>query len=575
MARKPSRSSQPPAPGAAPLLGSGPIPDYRPGGSALAAVAPAVTKSSLMPAVTEAPFLGLASRQKIVGKRNARALRAWADRSAFVRAAINHRKAQVAQAQWDILAVDPTKPCDEDAKLAILTLLHNPNPARDSFRSFIERILEDELVLDAGVIEKEFNGKGLPIALYDMDAAEIRVVEDWDGSDQGAARYYWVQDSQVKAAYTNDELVYIVQNPATHRAVGLSPLEVLYEVIEQEMEAMRYNASQVRQTAPPGILNLGRNAGRSQVEQFKAYWEMEVAGRATTAITGGTEGVEFVSMGMNQKDMQFLEWVNYLCRKIAAVFMISPQDIGILFDINKSTSQTQQALSEDRGLRTLLTNNEEYINREVLADFRRVVAKRKYVNGLIDYRQFIAAELACSIPARSIWEVLQGGKRAASYADGQTMRFVAENDPLNLMFSFTELNQRDMAGIIEITSKQLVNKPTMAINEARREQGLDPVEGGDKILIDTPNGPVPLDMIEEMAKKAMTQADAAVDQTTASAEAARAGARRLEAPGVESGDAGGGKGSGSAAGKKQPVADETSSAGDEASESAAASSKGD
>src|SRR4030042_1119729 len=56
----------------------------------------------------------LASRGNVVPARsNITLLRYWADRSEWVRAAIDHRRNQVGHTAWDIVPIEPGEPFDE------------------------------------------------------------------------------------------------------------------------------------------------------------------------------------------------------------------------------------------------------------------------------------------------------------------------------------------------------------------------------------------------------------------------------------------------------------------------------
>ena len=71
--------------------------------------------------------------------------------------------------------------------------------------------------------------KTLPLVLWPVDGASIRMNLEWDGSPQ-SQRYMQVNDqsganSQIKL--DDDELIYIRLNPRTHTPFGLGPLEGL------------------------------------------------------------------------------------------------------------------------------------------------------------------------------------------------------------------------------------------------------------------------------------------------------------------------------------------------------------
>ena len=281
-----------------------------------------------IPEVTTAG-LGMVYNGNQVGKSHVRIFRNWAEHSEWVRAAINVRKAQVSSAEWDIVPANPDIDAD-NKRLAkrIKDLFDTPNGAAMSFRSFIEPVIEDLLVLDAGCIEKVRNLRGETVQLFSVDGGTIRVSVTWDG-DPREARYFWYPDHMERARWLNEEFLYMMANPRTYSPVGLSPMETLKSTIDAELGGHEYNRRQVQAAAPDGMLDLGEGVRPEQVEQFKSYWLSEVAGRGAMAFLGGTKNAKFIPFRESNKDMQFLEWQEYLVRKIAAVFGLSPQDLGL------------------------------------------------------------------------------------------------------------------------------------------------------------------------------------------------------------------------------------------------------
>lgn len=255
-------------------------------------------------------------------------LRRWADQSEWVRAAINHRRVQVSGAEWGIVPIDEKSPFDPTLQGVVSLLFLHPNARQKTFRELIEPVIEDILVLDRGVIEKEMNVRGLPIALHLVDGASIRTRVRWSG-DPTEPRYEWWPNNVFISNLLDGQIALMMANPTSHRVDGISPLEMLKATIDADMEARDFNKRMVQQHSPNGILNLGENVGVNVVDAFRMYWDAEVAGKKQMGIIGGVRNPQFMNLGQTAREMQYMQWQVYLLRKIAAVFGIAPQDLGI------------------------------------------------------------------------------------------------------------------------------------------------------------------------------------------------------------------------------------------------------
>ena len=164
----------------------------------------------------------------------------------IARKAINTIKDRIAGMQWRIQPRHGRSLDDlPDATERIATLVLNfeqPNP-EDSFRSFIEQILEDVLVGGFGAIELDLSGDPAhPLVMWPVDGASIRIRSDWDGNPtsphyvQATAAFLPDQDISL----TDEELSYIRLNPRTHTPFGLGKLEVAFETIHEFLCAHRF-----------------------------------------------------------------------------------------------------------------------------------------------------------------------------------------------------------------------------------------------------------------------------------------------------------------------------------------------
>lgn len=409
----------------------------------------AIKDSILIPNYDSQPYArgaGVSSVQK----RSVNQMRRWSRTNPWIRSAINLRRQQISRAKWDIVTVDGEGDANNANIKRIKDILRDPNSRMDSWRSFIEPVVEDILVLDQGCIEKELTvgaraGKsGEPIKnLWPKDAGRIAFDPKWDGSNLKKARYFeYDETGEVAASYRNDELIVIVANRVSYSPLGLSPLEVLAETIEADLRAAKYNNNIVEQATPPGIIDLGEGVRPDQVDSFRTYWDSEIAGRSQTAIVGGGKGVKWLPMAQSNRDMQFMEWQIYLARKICAVFGVQPQDIGLNFDSNKSTSEYGAAFTADNGIAPLCELIADYITREIVWLYDK-----------------------------------------------------------NLRFVYTDVGRESAQVVADYYKAALSGLPWLRLNDALKERGQEGVgEMGDQVWMPSPLGYMPLEYYEMYLK---------------------------------------------------------------------------
>lgn len=306
----------------------------------------------------------------------ARMLRNFADQSEAVRTAINWRKQQVSQSAWRVVRVDdPKRPPDVRVVKAVNQLFRYVNQKGESFRSLMDMVVEDLLVLDAGCIEIErtlgapSKNTGCDIAgLYAVDGATIEPDPAWDGKDAKAIRYRQYLAGQVVAELRNDQLIFMMETPTTHRLLGLSRVETLVHTIESALFGEHYASDLLRQAAPPGMLHLGGGLSEQQVDAFRAYYINEIAGKGRMPIGGGGDGSPpaFVKFAWSPAEMLFGEYRQWLIGIIAFVFQIDKTIYGVVDDVNRSTSKTMSART-DQGFVALARLFQEYVTREIVS----------------------------------------------------------------------------------------------------------------------------------------------------------------------------------------------------------------
>ena len=413
----------------------------------------------------------------ITWQSNAATYRALAA-TPWVHMAIDIRKDQIATADWDIVQVDPSGPKHVGLQRRIKDLFENPNAIDESFHSFIQRLCNDLLILDAAAFEIVRYPTGEIAELSPTRGEWVGVNRLWDGSNPDEPRYFWMPGGIIKAKLRNDEMGYLMDNPRTDSAVGLSPIEVLIGTVESELQAMAYNKRQVTGAAPDGIFNIGESAQPGDVAKAKGEWQQRLAEGGAIQIIGGYKAPSWMPFRSTNRDMQFREWQDLLIRCIAGVYGLSPMALQITFDVNRATAESQGQNDEDRGYRPLMDSFQQFLTRKV------------------------------------VWDRSFGGRSN------------------NLAFKFTALNIRETEQQANINKVSMPGVPSKSVNDARQAIGRPPIGDLDDeenifnhLLTNTPKGMLDLTTGKYIGEEqlASLQQETAIASADAKAQNADAG----------------------------------------------------
>lgn len=300
--------------------------------------------------------------KRLAVKPTPRNLRFFA-KTPYARRAINAIKNPIAMLEWEVV---PRMGLKMNAELArqieiATTCLEHPN-TDDSFRTMIEAVTED-IMLGAGAIEIQTGSDPVrPLWFYPVDGLSIQVVPEWSG-ERNAARYAQVPGygSVIGGAGTeiwlrNDELIYIRPNPSTATPFGLGPLEVAFNSIARIIGVGEF-AGNVASNARPSIgLDLGEGADTDKIAAFRSYWRNEVEGQGNMPIFGmasaeKTRGPSVMRLYPEGDAGLYLQWQDFLKSEIATAFDLSPMNLGVERDVNRSTGEVGQDRDRDNAIK--------------------------------------------------------------------------------------------------------------------------------------------------------------------------------------------------------------------------------
>jgi len=257
------------------------------------------------------------------------------------------------------------------------------DPLRDDFGTFLRKIVRDSLTFDQlcfEIVKDPSTGK--PSAFYAVDSGTIRLSDPKTRIEKGI---YYVQfiDGNLYTAYSYDEMAFAIRNPTTDikaNGYGISEIEMALNYISSQIFSEEYNKKFFSQgSTPKGILNIkGANVPREELDAFRRAWHNQLTGVANawkTPILASESGVDWISLGASNRDMEFGRWLEYLVNVTCGVYQIDPVEINFVNKagvsgqgrpLNDSSAIEKIKFSKDKGLVPLLRFIEKTINKYII-----------------------------------------------------------------------------------------------------------------------------------------------------------------------------------------------------------------
>lgn len=332
-------------------------------------------------------FGGRSTNQPTV-KRTPANLRTLSE-SPIPRRAINVIKDGITKLNWSVAAIDEgdAEKYKEICKIIERSLLR-PN-STDSFRLWVEQIVEDMLVASAGATELLTAGDKLrPLRMHPVDVFSIELYPNWDGK-RDSYRYAQRDHNGGYVHLMDSELMYIRMNPRSSTPFGLSPLETVWETVNSFISAHKSAGKQAGNSFIRKILNLGKGkdgggVDKNTVAAYRAYWQNEVEGRGMMPIIG-SDSPSIIDLGATDDKALYIDWQRFLIEIIAISFGISPKKLGQTKDVNKSTADSEDD-DTDSTIQAIAENIVEHINNEI-------IDSRFKMGGLIEFKFHYATSL--------------------------------------------------------------------------------------------------------------------------------------------------------------------------------------
>lgn len=229
-------------------------------------------------------------------------------------------------------SVSPSRPNAEPRSAELLQeFLANCNP-NDTLLEILDDVTRDVYVFGNAFLEVVYGPDGKPWELWNLDATTMRVKADQHGSIQG---YVQVPRTSLsgsgKIQFETREVIHFKLGTKGATLYGLSPLASLILPVTVDKFAQVYNRAFFINGAKIRGAFIMKNATPEQVERNREY----LAARAKNPDMAHSdlvlEGeIEFKQIGVNQKDMEFLQLREFTRNEILAVYGVPPGKVSII-----------------------------------------------------------------------------------------------------------------------------------------------------------------------------------------------------------------------------------------------------
>lgn len=240
-------------------------------------------------------------------------------------------------------------------------LAESPNLQQTS-RDFWLQVLEDVLVIDRGAVEIIYDNRGYITELYPVDGATIYPVINEYGMLSDPAFYQIIEKFEKPvASFSEKEIILLVNNPSSEinsYGYGASPIERVISAVIANIAADNYNMGLLSKNQIPPFIATLPGASQEQLDILNQKFKLE--GQNFNGVFTNAESLSVELLKMTNAEMQYYELILWFARLITASYGLTPQDIGLTFDINRATAQVQHQITKSRAFESILDLRKQF-----------------------------------------------------------------------------------------------------------------------------------------------------------------------------------------------------------------------
>lgn len=251
---------------------------------------------------------------------------------------------------------------DEDYRAHLID--EEPNPWQTA-ETFWSTIIGHANLWGNGYSLVEFDKHGDAEALWLLDPRAILPQRD----SKGVLRYVSTIEGKL-VAYERHEIIHV--RAFGTGDVGISPIGVARQAIGEQLAAEEYAANfWLNDASPGGVISYDKKLSDAQhAEAVRRWSSMHQGLRRKHLMAVLDNGAEFHSVGVPQRDAQFLESRKWGVRQIASLLRVPPHKIGDLEgNVTFASIDAQNIDAIQDSLRPWVVRIEQAVKRTIFPPF--------------------------------------------------------------------------------------------------------------------------------------------------------------------------------------------------------------
>jgi len=305
----------------------------------------------------------------------------------------------------------------------------NPNSNKESFEKILKVVVRELLVLDSGIIVKEFNEAGEMVELKSVDSAgflknpnafgkidqrddlilegfvdfgkastssetAINSIAAFTASErenrpgglsviQATTRAAYFQYGYLTSArpvpFGKKEVVWMEATPLSYDIYGLSPVESIIDVLQTLIYSIQYNLEYFEDNnVPKGFIQLAGGT-KEDLNDFADKWndlqykKDGLSGQLRKVFhrvpITNSENAEFIKVQFSSQELELIASQQWFTKLVWGAFGVTPSEIGFTEDSNRATEIAQSRVFKRKAIFPLLRLLEYHINKEIISEW--------------------------------------------------------------------------------------------------------------------------------------------------------------------------------------------------------------